>query len=132
VPAQAVSSAPEPAQALREFLTERVWAYRRQGDTALAARTAALVSSQLLGTAWARYVIRMEPFASASRSQAAAWVGPTIQAYITGRRGADRIPRTPGPANAGVRGCLSSRARPSINEDGKIQAEQVIFYAVPD
>jgi hypothetical protein len=29
----------------------------------------------------------MEPFASASRSEVAAWVGPTIEAYITGRLG---------------------------------------------
>jgi AcrR family transcriptional regulator len=95
---QAVSSAPEVAQALREFLTERVWAHRPGGGTAPAARTAALVSSQLLGTAWARYVIRLEPFASASRSQVAAWVGPAIEAYITGRLGADPEHPDPGPA----------------------------------
>lgn len=87
---QAVSSAPEVARALREFLTERVWTHRRDGDPAAAARTAALVSSQLLGTAWVRYVIRLEPFASASRSQVAAWVGPVIEAHITGRPAPDR------------------------------------------
>lgn len=99
---QAVSSAPEVARAVREFLTERVWAYRRHDGTAPAARTSALVSSQLLGTAWARYVFRMEPFASASRSQVAAWVGPTIEAYITGRLGAgpgQAEPAEPGPAS---------------------------------
>lgn len=96
---QAVSSAPEAARALREFLTERVWAYRRHGDAAAAARTAALISSQLLGTAWARYVIRMEPFASASRAQVAAWVGPTIEAYVTGRLGTGPDPAEPGTAN---------------------------------
>jgi AcrR family transcriptional regulator len=95
---QAVSSAPEVARALREFLTERVWAYGRRGGTAAAARTAALVSSQLLGTAWARYVIRLEPFASASRSQVAAWVGPTIEAYITGRLGGGPDHAEPDPA----------------------------------
>ncbi|MGH3166851.1 MAG: hypothetical protein ACRDN0_13305 [Trebonia sp.] len=46
---------------------------------------------------WARYVIRMEPFASAPRSQVAAWVGPTVQAYITGRLGAHPDPTEPGP-----------------------------------
>jgi AcrR family transcriptional regulator len=95
---QAISSSPEVARALREFLTERVWAHRRREDPASAARMAALVSSQLLGTAWARYVIRMEPFASASRAQVAAWVGPTIEAYITGRLGAGPDPTEPGPA----------------------------------
>jgi AcrR family transcriptional regulator len=85
---QAVSSAPEVARAVREFLTERVWARVPAGDGGqTAARTTALVSAQLLGAAWARYVIRMEPFASASRSEVAAWIGPTIEAYITGRLG---------------------------------------------
>lgn len=32
-------------------------------------------------------MIRMEPFASASRSEVASWIGPTIEAYITGRLG---------------------------------------------
>jgi AcrR family transcriptional regulator len=85
---QAVSSAPEVARALREFLTERVWArVPAAGGGETAARTTALVSSQLLGAAWVRYVIRMEPFASASRAEVAAWIGPTIEAYITGRLG---------------------------------------------
>jgi AcrR family transcriptional regulator len=84
---QAVSSAPEVARAVREFLTERVWAHRELGSDGEAARITALVSSQLLGAAWARYVIGMEPFASAARSEVAAWIGPTIEAYITGRLG---------------------------------------------
>lgn len=85
---QAVSSAPEAATALREFLTERVWAHRPGGDSPNAMRVAALVSSQLLGVAWARYVVRMEPIASASRTEVARWVGPTIEQYITGGRSA--------------------------------------------
>jgi AcrR family transcriptional regulator len=84
---QAVSSAPEVARAVREFLVERVWARVRTGDGEAAGRVTALVSSQLLGVAWARYVIRMEPLASASRSEVAAWIGPTLEAYITGRLG---------------------------------------------
>ena len=84
---QAVSSSPEVARAVREFITERVWTRVPGSGGETAARTTALVSSQLLGAAWARYVIRMEPFASASRSEVAAWIGPTIEAYITGRLG---------------------------------------------
>lgn len=84
---QAVSTAPEVARAVREFLTERVWARVQTGDGESAARATALVSSQLLGVAWARYVIQMEPLASASRPEVAAWIGPTIEAYITGRLG---------------------------------------------
>lgn len=84
---QAVSSAPEVARAVREFLTERVWAHRPAAEDAAVARTTALVSAQLLGAAWARYVIRMEPLASASRAEVAAWIGPAIEAYITGQLG---------------------------------------------
>jgi AcrR family transcriptional regulator len=84
---QAVSSAPEVARAVREFLTERVWSRVPAGNGEAAARTTALVSSTLLGAAWARYVIRIEPFASATRAEVAAWIGPTIEAYITGRLG---------------------------------------------
>jgi len=84
---QAVSSSPEVARAVREFVTERVWARVPASGSEAAARTTALVSSQLLGAAWARYVIRMEPFASASRAEVAAWIGPTIEGYITGRLG---------------------------------------------
>jgi Tetracyclin repressor-like, C-terminal domain len=65
--AQAASGTPEVADALREFLTERVWANRPDGDSELARKTAALVSSQLLGVAWARYVVRMEPRPAATR-----------------------------------------------------------------
>jgi AcrR family transcriptional regulator len=93
---QAVSSAPEVARAVREFLTERVWSRVPAGSGEAAARTTALVSSTLLGAAWARYVMRMEPFASATRAEVAAWIGPTIEAYITGRLG---TARGPGPGS---------------------------------
>lgn len=87
---QAMSSAPTVARAIREFLTERVWTDRPDGDAEQAARTASLVSSQLLGAAWVRYVIRAEPFASASIGQLAAWIGPTIDAYIAGQTSVQR------------------------------------------
>jgi hypothetical protein len=38
-----------------------------------------------MGIAWARYVMRMEPVASASRAEVARWVGPTIDRYATDR-----------------------------------------------
>jgi AcrR family transcriptional regulator len=99
---QAVSSSPEVARAVREFITERVWARVPGSGGEAVARTTALVSSQLLGAAWARYVVRMEPFASASRSEVAAWIGPTIEAYITGRLGspADDPPDASRPDSA--------------------------------
>jgi AcrR family transcriptional regulator len=82
---QAVSASPEVARALREFLTERVWADRTRGGEQASMRTAALVSSQLLGLAWTRYVVRMEPLASMPRAEVAALAGPAIDRYIASR-----------------------------------------------
>jgi hypothetical protein len=45
---------------------------------------AELLGSQLMGLALARYVTRLEPLASASADTVAAWVGPTLQRYLTG------------------------------------------------
>jgi len=98
---QAVSSSPEVARAVREFLTERVWANRPGSADEETMKTTALVSSQLLGVAWARYVIRMEPLATAPRAQVAAWVGPAIEGYLAERldtstsQGADNAPGPP-------------------------------------
>ena len=44
----------------------------------------ALVSSQLAGIGWARYIMRVEPIASATPEEVAAFVGPTIDRYIAG------------------------------------------------
>ena len=44
---------------------------------------ASLVASQLVGLAMLRYVIKLEPLASASSAQIATWVGPAIQRYLT-------------------------------------------------
>jgi AcrR family transcriptional regulator len=44
---------------------------------------ASLAASQLIGLAMLRYVVRVEPLASASHSDLAAWLGPTLQRYFT-------------------------------------------------
>jgi hypothetical protein len=44
---------------------------------------ATLVGSQLMGLALIRYVLCVEPLASASIDSAVAAVGPTIQRYVT-------------------------------------------------
>ncbi|WP_036963071.1 TetR family transcriptional regulator [Promicromonospora kroppenstedtii] len=48
-----------------------------------AARRAALVASQVLGMALVRYVLRFGPAAQMSRADLVAWVGPTVQRYLT-------------------------------------------------
>lgn len=43
-----------------------------------------LVASHLMGLAFARYQLRIEPIASSSIDEVVAWVGPTVQRYLTG------------------------------------------------
>ena len=45
---------------------------------------ASLAASQLIGLAMVRYVVRVEPLASAPPAEVARWVGPTLQSYLTG------------------------------------------------
>ena len=75
------------ADALREFVRERVWSRntRIEGESeALWERRGALVSSQLMGLAFARYLLRVPPLSTASPRDIARWVGPTLDTYMTG------------------------------------------------
>ena len=75
------------AKLLREFLVSKV--LRKVVSTLgfdpdeRAAR-AALVASQIMGLVMARYVLRLEPLASASSESLVAAAGPTVQRYLTG------------------------------------------------
>ena len=81
---QAVCSSPQAAVALREFLTERVWAHNAVAPGPDADIRRALVGSTLVGMGWQRYVLRAEPLASASVDEVAGWVGPAIDRYLEG------------------------------------------------
>jgi AcrR family transcriptional regulator len=75
----------EPAAALvREYVRReilaRVAAPLRVEQPEL---RASLVASQLVGLAVVRYVIGLEPLASASPDAIGAWLGPTVQRYLT-------------------------------------------------
>ncbi|GGR81675.1 TetR family transcriptional regulator [Micromonospora fulviviridis] len=75
------------ARLLREFLVTQV--LRRvveqlDLDPAEVPLRGALVATQIAGLAMMRYVIRLEPVASASPDTLAATIGPTIQRYLTG------------------------------------------------
>ena len=82
------------AAMLREFITEEVLGQlaRRLGSPDARLR-ATLVGSQLIGLAMARYIVRVEPLASAPAAELAAAVGPTVQRYLTGD-----VAVAPGPA----------------------------------
>ena len=82
---QAVSASPEAAEGLREFLAERVWS--RAGmhqDVDERPLRRAHIASLLFGMAWNRYLLRLEPFASASVDELAAWIGPTLDRFLSG------------------------------------------------
>jgi AcrR family transcriptional regulator len=75
------------ARLLREFLVTQV--LRRvveqlDLDPAEVPLRGALVATQIAGLAMMRYVIRLEPVASAPPDTLAATIGPTIQRYLTG------------------------------------------------
>ncbi|MFF9620221.1 TetR family transcriptional regulator [Streptomyces griseosporeus] len=44
---------------------------------------AALAATQMLGLALTRYVVRMPPVTALTRDELVAWLGPTIQRYLT-------------------------------------------------
>ena len=58
-------------------------------DPKEAATRAGLVSSQMLGLALTRYVLKLPPVVAIDREAIVAGVGPTIQRYLTGSLGHD-------------------------------------------
>jgi AcrR family transcriptional regulator len=81
----AASASEAGARMLREFLAREVFAriVARLGSEDPELR-AALAASQMMGLAVARYVVRLEPLASADPDLVVALLGPTIQHYLTG------------------------------------------------
>jgi len=75
------------ARLLREFLVSQVLR-RVVGTLGLptAEREArgSLAASQLIGLVMARYVLKVEPLASATPESLVAAIGPTVQRYLTG------------------------------------------------
>ncbi|MEN8655837.1 TetR family transcriptional regulator [Streptomyces sp. 21So2-11] len=55
-------------------------------DPAEAPRRAALVASQILGMAMARYVLRLPAAVEMDREEVVGWLGPTVQRYLTAER----------------------------------------------
>ena len=75
------------AKLLREFLVSQVLR-RVVGTLGLPAAErearGSLAASQLIGLVMARYVLKVEPLASASAESLVAAIGPTVQRYLTG------------------------------------------------
>jgi len=73
------------AAMLREFITEEVLGrVAHELGSPDARLRATLVGAQLMGMAMARYIIKVEPLASAPAAQVVAAIGPTLQRYLTG------------------------------------------------
>ncbi|MFC4124681.1 TetR/AcrR family transcriptional regulator [Nocardia rhizosphaerae] len=59
---------------------------RVSDDPAEGPARAALAASQILGMALCRYVLAFPPLVEMPRDQVVEWLGPTVQAYLTGPR----------------------------------------------
>jgi AcrR family transcriptional regulator len=73
------------AELLRRFIVGQILTRLAQVlDGREPERRAALIASQLVGLAIVRYVVRIEPLASASAEELRRLIGPTLQHYLTG------------------------------------------------
>jgi len=75
------------ADAMREFVAERVWQNKptNPGESAgLTSQRRALVASQLMGLAFTRYIQRVPPVSTATPRQISRWAGPTLDRYMSG------------------------------------------------
>lgn len=78
----------EAAELLREFVSTEVLG--RLGDVIAPAHRelrTALVGSQIIGLVMARYVVKVEPLASAAPQTLVTTMGPAIQYYLSGDLG---------------------------------------------
>jgi len=88
---RAAASEPEVADLIRQVLTERLLrplADRVGGDDAQL--RASLIASQFVGLAMARYIVKVEPLASASGDQVRHALAPVVDHYLTEEWDEDR------------------------------------------
>ena len=80
---RAAASEPEAARMVRELVTTRVIAALVEVlDVDDAPLRATLVGSQVIGLTMARYVVQIEPLASATPEDVIAAIAPTLQRYL--------------------------------------------------
>ena len=81
----AASTHEDAARTLREFLAREIFGRVVEGlGSDQPELRGSLVASQLVGLAMARYVVHLEPLASASPQDVVRWLAPTVQRYLTG------------------------------------------------
>ena len=107
---RSASSNERAARMLREFMSrEVIGRVARSLGVSDAGLRATLVGSQLVGLAMVRYVLHVQPLASADHGTVIAWVAPTIQRYLTGE--VDGRPPTAPPGRPGVPGAGGPQRR---------------------
>jgi AcrR family transcriptional regulator len=82
-----MAAAASVADAMREFVAERVWNNIpvNEGENEDQTRQRySLVSSQLMGLAFTRYILRVPPVSTATPAEIARWAGPTLDRYMVG------------------------------------------------
>jgi AcrR family transcriptional regulator len=85
--AGAMAASATVADAFRQFVKERVWEQIQPiaGETEETSDIRrGLMASQLLGLAFARYVLRIPPLSTASPADIGRWAGPTLDRYSAG------------------------------------------------
>jgi AcrR family transcriptional regulator len=88
---RSVVTSEEAAALLREFVTREVLGRLAKALEVDEPRLrASLAGSTLIGLAMLRYVIRLEPLASARSEDIAVWLGPTVQRHLS-----DPLPPAP-------------------------------------
>jgi AcrR family transcriptional regulator len=93
---RSVVASEDAAALLREFVTREVLGrLARALEVDEPRLRASLAASTLIGLAMLRYVIRLEPLASAPAEDIATWLGPTVQRHLS-----DPLPPTPARRHA--------------------------------
>jgi AcrR family transcriptional regulator len=83
----AMAASASVADAMREFVAARVWhniPVNEGENEDLAGQRQSLVSSQLMGLAFTRYILRVPPVSTATPAEIARWAGPTLDRYLAG------------------------------------------------
>jgi AcrR family transcriptional regulator len=85
--AAAMATSTSVADAMREFVEERIWstspAIEGEGQD-LFRRRRSLVSAQLMGLAFNRFILRVPPISTAPPADIGRWVGPAIDRFVGG------------------------------------------------
>ncbi len=82
---RSASSHEQAARMVREFVTDRIFGpLAATLDSDQPELRATLCGSQVVGLGMTRYVIRLDPIASADVETLVAAIGPTLQRYLTG------------------------------------------------